>query len=142
VRRTTGGAGPAGSLSLSANPRWRARDSFAAVVIHDLDALASACRSIGLELVRGQTTYEWRRSSQAAELPPPVCPGYVLGQCEHAVRLIGNPGAFEIGLVPLENGGFGIVWDSWRGGVGLEDVAGPGCSSLIAEYARRSKLAA
>ena len=112
------------------------------MVVLDLDALAAACHAVGLELVRGQTAHGWRRSFDPVELPPPVCPGYMLGKCDHAIRVRENPRAFEIGLVPLVQGGFGIVWDAWRGGLGLENAAGAGCEKLIAEYARRSKLAA
>jgi hypothetical protein len=88
--------------------------------ITDLDSLAKACERLGLELVRGQTTYKWYgvsvgdyRALDAVKAPD--------GKCEHAIRVKGNPRAYEIGLVKRTDGkaGWQLVWDHWAGGHGL-----------------------
>jgi hypothetical protein len=88
--------------------------------ITNLDALANACGRLGLELVRGQKTYKWYgvsvgdyRGKDAVRAPD--------GKCEHAIRVKGNPKAYEIGLVRRTDGkaGYELVWDHWSGGYGL-----------------------
>jgi hypothetical protein len=88
--------------------------------ITNLDALAKACARLGLELVRGQKTYKWYgrsvgdyRRADAVAAPD--------GKCEHAIRVKGNPQAYEIGLVKRADGkaGYELVWDHWAGGYGL-----------------------
>jgi len=88
--------------------------------ITDLDSLAKACDRLGLELVKGQTTYKWYgvsvgdyRALDAVKAPD--------GICEHAIRVKGNPRAYEIGLVKRSDGkaGWSLVWDHWAGGHGL-----------------------
>lgn len=108
-----------------------------AVEITDLDVLAEACRRLGLELVRGQRTYRWSGIHEAVPLPPDlVAPGYQLGQCDHAIRVLGNPDAFEVGLVPATDGrGYAVTWDFWRDGFGLMAAVGRDCERLLSEYA-------
>jgi len=54
--------------------------------VTDLDSLSKACRQIGLNLVRGKTTFKWFNGD---------------GECQHAIEI---PGArYEIGLVYKED---------------------------------------
>jgi hypothetical protein len=51
------------------------------LLIKDLDALDKACGKLGLELVRGQKTFR----------------AYRAGTCEHGIRAVDSPNAYEIG---------------------------------------------
>jgi hypothetical protein len=112
------------------------------VEITNLDALETACKAIGLELVRGQQTYRWfGESDEDAPLPD----GFTvedLGHCEHAIRIPGDYrckgvrlgrdleyvgyAAYEIGVVKRRDGrpGYLLLWDHWAGGCGLMDFVG------------------
>lgn len=106
------------------------------VEIQDLDALAVACEAAGLELVRDQATYKWY-GTHVGDWPIPK--GFTkadLGKCEHAIRVPGNPRAYEIGVVRRRDGrpGFQLIWDFWGGGNGLQAKAGKDCLRLRHEY--------
>lgn len=108
------------------------------VQIMDLDALSEACQALGLELVRGQTTYRWF-GRHVGDYPVPQ--GFQksdLGQCSHAIRIPGNPGAYEIGVVERRDGqvGYCLMWDFWNGGKGLQAVVGADCKKLRQEYTK------
>jgi hypothetical protein len=107
------------------------------VEIKDLDALAEACKRIGLEFVSGQQTYRWYGMS-VGDYPLPA--GFTadeLGKCEHAIRIPGSETAYEIGVVCRRDGraGHTLMWDFWAGGKGLEALAGKDCRNLKREYA-------
>lgn len=103
--------------------------------IRNLGALVRACERLGLELILGQPTYRWSQLHPAVELPAEFARGFPIGRCRHAIRLAGNPDAFEVGLVPLADGsGYGLVCDFYRDGFGLAAAVGPGCRSLIEAY--------
>jgi hypothetical protein len=80
--------------------------------ITDLDALESACISLGATLVRNVSTYNWFGVS-VGDTPPPE--GYTtedLGKCTHVIRL---PGVnYEIGVV-AKNGRFDLLFDFFSG---------------------------
>jgi hypothetical protein len=80
------------------------------LLIKDLDALASACDKLGLELVRDQKTFK----------------AYRTGRCEHAIRVKGNERAYEIGIAKSADGkGFELKWDADIGdGGGLYEKVG------------------
>lgn len=65
------------------------------LVIKDLDALSKACKSLGLELVKGQKTFK----------------AYTTGRCEHAICVKDMPGAYQIGLVKGKDG-YELKWDA------------------------------
>lgn len=68
--------------------------------IDDLDALSKACERLGLELIRGQKTFN----------------GYTKGKCDHAMRVKGMPETFEIGLAKRKDGkGFDLKMDGHMG---------------------------
>jgi uncharacterized protein DUF1257 len=107
------------------------------IEIRDLDALQEACGRVGLELVRDQKTYRWY-GVHAGDYPVPA--GFAvedLGQCEHAVRIPGDAGAYEIGVVKRRDGrpGYTLIWDFWCGGWGIEAKAGRDCNKLRQAYA-------
>jgi hypothetical protein len=70
------------------------------LMIKDLESKAKACGKLGLELVRGQKTFR----------------GYTQGRCDHAIRVIGQPQAYEIGLCKRADGkGYDLKWDGGMG---------------------------
>ena len=103
-------------------------------IIDDLDRLAAACKSLGLELVRGQKSFRWSGLHPIVPLPEEF-PGMSLGECHHAIRIPGEPDAFEVGVVEAKDGRFGFIFDSWRGGIGLIDRVGKDCEDLTEAYA-------
>lgn len=106
--------------------------------VRDLDALAAACKELGLELVRGQTKYRWY-GRVVGGYPLPV--GFTandLGKCDHAIRIPNNDRAYEIGIVRSRTGnGFQLLWDFWQGGYGMaEKVGGNDANRLKQIYAK------
>lgn len=89
--------------------------------------------TIGLELVRGQTTYHWYGESVGdTPLPPGFSEGD-LGHCEHAIRIpLSHPfyqeedKPYEIGVVRRRDGmpGYQLLWDYFCGGFGLSEFVG------------------
>lgn len=105
--------------------------------VRDLDALAEAAQRVGCELVRGQTTYRWYGHS-VGDYPLPA--GFAaedLGTCEHALRVKGNTGAYEVGIVQRHDGrpGYVMLWDFYAGGHGLQAAIGPDGCKLRQAYA-------
>ena len=87
--------------------------------ITDLDALGAACGHLGLELVRGQTTWKWWGSwandyhAQEAAYNFGVKPEEY-GKCaEHVIRMVGDSEAYEIGVVRRRDGkpGYILLYD-------------------------------
>ena len=114
-----------------------------AVTITDLDALEEACAQLGLELIRGQTTFEWYGKFMNDYNDPQraaAVRGYdpaKFGQCEHAIRRKGcAPGDYEIGLVRRNDGkpGYAVLFDSYGTGRLLERAAGADLTGLRDHY--------
>ena len=104
--------------------------------IRDLDALEFAAKRIGMELVRDQKEFRWF-GEHVGDFPLPA--GFTkddMGQCEHALRVSGNPKAYEVGVVKARDaeGGYMLMWDFWAGDQGLRDVVGDGCQELVDNY--------
>lgn len=62
---------------------------------------------------------------------------YYSGQyapCDHVIRLKGDTGAYEIGVIDKKDGTFGLNWDSFAGGRGLVNVVGKNCARIKKEY--------
>lgn len=107
----------------------------------DLDALEHCAPEIGLELVRGQTSFNWfgrwvndyhaPQSAVAHGRDPKL-----FGKCAHALRLRdARPGDYEIGLAARADGkGFDAVYDSWGPGHRLEQAAGRNLDKLAQVY--------
>lgn len=97
------------------------------IEIKDLDVLAAACRRVGLELRRGQTSYHWWGESMGDYPLPPGFAAEDLGHCEHALHIAGEPDvpagtdgmmqfgeyAYEVGVVRRRDGrpGWTLLWD-------------------------------
>ena len=104
--------------------------------IKDLSALHRAAQTLGLEFRTGQKTYRWYGVS-VGDFPLPE--GFAageLGQCEHALSVKDNPGAYEIGVVKRRDGkpGYTLLWDFFSGGYGLQDKVGINASKLKQRY--------
>lgn len=107
------------------------------IEIRDLDALDAAAKSLGLELVRGQTTYRWY-GRHVGDYPLPDGLSHEdLGRCEHVLRIPGNAEAYEIGVVRRRDGrpGYTLLWDFWQGGYGLQEKVGANADRLKQAYA-------
>jgi hypothetical protein len=110
--------------------------------IRNLDALAAACQQLGLELVREQVSYRWYGRSYG-DYPLPA--GFTvedLGNCEHAIRIPGEPRAYEIGVVRRRDGkpGYALLWDFYNGGYGLTEKVGQKAEKLKQAYAVQTTL--
>ena len=83
--------------------------------VTDLDSLSKACQQIGLNLVRGKTSFKWYNGN---------------GDCDHAIEV---PGAiYEIGLV-LKEDKYELQTDFWD--KGIEAAIGKNGGLLKQRYA-------
>lgn len=110
--------------------------------VNDLDSLAAACERIGCELVRNQTTWKWYGrwvndygAEDAAYKNGISVEDY--GKCLHAIRVKGNPRAYEIGVVASPSGkGFALVFDFYgSAGRAIQDRVGKDGKNLERWYA-------
>lgn len=106
------------------------------VEIKDLECLKRACEKLGLEFVEGQKTYRWY-GRHVGDYPLPA--GFSkedLGHCEHAIRVPGKPGAYEVGVMKRRDGkeGYTLQYDFWGGGYGLQDAIGINANRLLSRY--------
>ncbi len=92
-----------------------------AIQVKDLDALGAAAEQLGCELVRDAKTHLFYAGMRAA--------------CSHSIRVKGKTGAYEIGLVPGENGVWELQADFYQGGKGLAAAVGENAAKLKQEYA-------
>lgn len=106
--------------------------------IHDLDALAKAAKSLGLEFVHGQTSYKWFGRSVGDYPVPQGFTADDLGQCQHVLRVQNAPQSYEVGITARRDGraGWTLLWDFWAGGYGLQDKIGANGDKLKQAYAR------
>jgi len=104
--------------------------------ILDLKALKTAAESLGLEFVEGQETYRWYGRSVGDYPLPEGLTSADLGKCNHAIRIPGNPSAYEIGVRQNADGkGYTLLWDFWQGGYGLQTAIGKDGGRLKQAYA-------
>lgn len=109
--------------------------------IKDLPGLKAAAEALGLEFVEGQGTYRWYgkwvndyHGGDAAYKNGISPEDY--GKCDHALRIPGKPGAYEVGVVKRKDGnGYTLIWDFFAGGYGLRDAIGNDGHKLKQEYA-------
>ena len=85
--------------------------------VTDLESLSKACQEIGLNLVRGKTTFKWFNGD---------------GKCDHAIEV---PGAsYEIGLIKVEQDkGYILQTDFFD--TGIEKAIGKNGGLLKQKYA-------
>jgi len=93
------------------------------IEIHDLSALKTTAAALGLEVIEGQTTFKYYGAQR--------------GICAHALRIKGQVGGNEIGIVGRTDGGrgFTLAWDPYAGGGGLVEKVGANCTKLKQGYA-------
>lgn len=113
------------------------------IEVNDLDALKKAAPFLGMELVQ-QPTYKWY-GTHVGDYPLPE--GFTaqdLGKCEYALRVVGNPRAYEVGVVRRKDGkpGYQLLQDFWQGGYGLEQAIGKDGLKLKDEYGAQVALKA
>ncbi len=98
--------------------------------ITDLDALKTACRSMGFEFMENQTTYRWFGRWVGDTPLPEELQIEDLGKCTHAIRV--PNAAYEVGVI--QNGSrYHLLWDYWDGG-GLEQQIGKNACKLKQAY--------
>lgn len=100
------------------------------VIIKDqeLEALGAAVKELGLELVRDQKTFKSYQSGL---------------MCDHAIRVPGNPDAYEIGVVKRDDGkGYELKWDTYGGGRYLLEKVGTGAQKIKQGYATQVAIKA
>jgi len=109
--------------------------------IKDLGALAVAAEKLGMELVRDQKTYKWYGQYVGDAPLPEGMTEADLGKCEHALRVKGKPGAYEVGIVKAKNGkSHTLLFDYWDGGKGLMDKIGNDAGKLTQRYAAEAAI--
>jgi hypothetical protein len=113
------------------------------VVITDIKALEAACTRLGVELVKGKTSYNWFGRSVGDYPIPAGFKAEDLGKCDHVIRV---PGVnYEVGVVPARNAdgtpakGYTLLYDFWSGGAGhdggkLKQKFGAGLTKLVDAY--------
>lgn len=94
--------------------------------IQDLEALKDTCKMMGLEFVANQQTFRWY-GTHVGDYPLPA--GFNksdMGKCQHAIRIPGKSGAYEIGVAKRRDGqpGYVLLWDFWMGGYGMQEKVG------------------
>lgn len=108
----------------------------------DLLALKLACEGLGCELVEGQRTYKWYgkwmndyAQADAAYKSLGVDPS-TYGKCEHAIRVKGQPDAYEAGVIRNPDGkGYSLIYDFFgECGRKLQDAIGSNAAKLRAHY--------
>ena len=115
-----------------------------------LTALRKALEACGLEFRENQQRYKWF-GSFVGDSPMPE--GFtwtgktsrhtydpkkrMLGTCEHAAGIRGNRDAYEVGVYQKEDGTWGLIWDWYQGGGGLQAHLGgqKDAKKIEAEYA-------
>jgi len=112
------------------------------IEIKDLECLRKAAAELGLEFCEGQKTFKWY-GQHMGDYPLPE--GFTqadMGSCDHALKVKGNPEAYEIGVVKRRDGksGYHLMWDFWQGGYGLQQAVGANCSKLCQGYAEKVVL--
>jgi hypothetical protein len=103
--------------------------------VRDLDSLEAAAKVCGFELRRGQRTYKWYGRSVGDYPVPEGMTADQLGHCDHALALVDNPTAYEVGLVGQADGSYRLVFDYWGPGRALlAALGGEKADRLMAEY--------
>ena len=104
--------------------------------IKDLEALAKAGKELGLQFNLNQKNYKWFGKFMGDSPLPPGLTVQELGHCDHALSVVNNKKAYEVGIIRSKTGeGYQLLYDFWAGGKGLEKVIGEGAQRLTQEYA-------
>jgi hypothetical protein len=122
------------------------------VEIRDLEALRSAAKVFGGEVVK-KPTYNWYGVSVGDYPLPPGMTVDQLGKCEYAIQLPGVK--YEVGVVKKKNGAYTLAWDffgsdtkdwdpndqGWHhDGEKLKAKFGDKCCHLACEYSKYATI--
>ena len=104
--------------------------------VKDLECLKKSGEELGMELVK-VPQFKWF-GTHVGDYPLPA--GFKkedMGKCEYALRIKGNPNAYEVGVCKRRDGkeGYALLWDFWAGGKGLQAAIGNDGSKLKQSYA-------
>ena len=106
------------------------------IEVRDLSALITAAENLGLRFMQGQESFKWYGRFVGDTVPPEGVDVASFGRCDHALSLVnGGYNAYEVGIVAQPDGAYGLFWDFYCGGFGLEKAIGANGSRLISEYA-------
>lgn len=94
--------------------------------IFNLEALKIAAASVGLEFLENQKNFRAYRA---------------VNPCVHALRVIGMPNAYEIGLATRGDGSYALLWDNYANGQGLCDKIGEDAGLLLQAYGIQAAIA-
>lgn len=81
--------------------------------IKSLAAAKKAAARLGMEFREGQKTFRQHTSHHST-------------RCDHAIAVVGNPEAYEIGVIAKSGGSYELKFDHWQGGKGLMDKVSVG----------------
>lgn len=112
-------------------------------VCSDLDCLKEVCKDLKLEFRENQKTYRWYNmwmdDFHAPNAAYKTVDPSTFGHCEHAISLPNNKKAYELGLITGEKG-YNLIYDTYRGGYGLEEVIGKDASILKDCYLEKRSI--
>ncbi len=111
------------------------------VVFIDLDAVKIMAEQLGLEFVEGAKTYRWfgewvdDYDTETAAYRNGIKPEHY-GHCQHKLKVAGQNGAYEVGLMQNPNGpGLVPVWDNFgSNGRVLTDRIGRNGETMTCKY--------
>ena len=120
-------------------------------IIRDLESLKKAVKEAGLEWREGQTSYRWYNnwvqdySNEDAAYRNGIDPKTYGKNSIHAISVPNNSQAYEIGVCHHPDkekhpNDYVLVYDNWRGGFGLEQLAGKDCCNIVQKYSQKVVL--
>lgn len=109
------------------------------VEVNDLESLQKAAEDLGMEFVEGQKQYRWFGRYVGDYPLPQGFSKHDLGKCDHALRIPGDQGAYEVGVCKARDGSnrYELLWDFWAGGKGLQSKIGKNGERLAQHYSSR-----
>lgn len=90
--------------------------------IKDLAAARRAATRLGLELREGQQTFRQHATHGSGQ------------RCDHAIAVLGNPQAYEIGMIAKKGGTYELKYDHYSGGRGLMEKVSSGSGRDIDKF--------
>jgi len=121
--------------------------SYIDIEVNDLQALAEAARSCGLEFVENQTTIRWYGRwvkdyhGDDAAYKHGVSPSQY-GHSTHALRVPDDPNAYEVGILDNGDGTYKIYYDHYGPGKAISDRIGRYGEKLKQQYVKAKAVQA
>ena len=105
------------------------------IEIKDLDCLFLAAQKLGMEIKLNQKGYRWFGKHVGDYAIPEGFTKEDMGKCDHALSVLGVPGAYEVGVCQ-KGGTYKLLFDFWGShGRALEGCIGPKGQKLVQGYA-------